>query len=214
MVRRHSRRRLPSTVRLPPFHRRHRTGLLVAAVLAVLATIGRWQPRTAPTALAAGDMVRYHNKVFTVVKVVDGDTVDIDAPDRRYRTTRVRLRGVDTPETADAPTGEMYWGKQASRFARETLQNRAVRLELVDGDTRGRYGRLLAYVYLGESAEMFNEMLLRQGHAYADTRFKHPYRDRFLELEAEARAQAVGLWRDVTVNRMPGWRQRREPRRR
>jgi micrococcal nuclease len=158
-------------------------------------------------------VARYHDRVFTIVKVVDGDTVDVDVPDGRHRSTRIRLRGVDTPEVAEAPTGEMYWGDQASRFARITLDGRSVRLDLIEGDTRDKYGRLLAYVYLGESGEMFNEMLLRRGHAYADTRFEHPLRDRFVELESEARAAGVGLWRDVTVNQMPGWRQRREHRR-
>ena len=210
MRRRRPRRRLPPTVRLPPFHRRHRAGLAVGACLAVLAILGRWQPHSARNAPRAGDMARYHDRVFTVVKVVDGDTVDVGAPDGRRKSTRIRLRGVDTPEVAEAPTGEMYWGERASRFAKNMLDGRSVRLELIEGDTRDKYGRLLAYVYLGDSGEMFNEMLLRRGHAYADTRFEHPYQEHFVELETEAREAGKGLWRAVTVHQMPGWRQRRE----
>jgi len=155
---------------------------------------------------------RFDNRLFTVVNVVDGDTVDLDVSDGRRPTTRIRLWGVDTPEVAASPTGAMYWGDQASQFSKQTLQGRTVRLELIEGETRDKYNRLLAYVHLPESGEMFNEMLLRGGHAYADSRFKHPYRERFVELERAAHAAHVGLWRDVTRRQMPGWRQKREPR--
>jgi len=160
---------------------------------------------TAPP--AEGDYARYHQKTFNVVKVVDGDTLDIDLPDGRFETTRIRLWGVDTPEVAGSPRGAMYWGATASAFAKRTLIGRRVRLELLERNTRGKYKRLLAYVYLADSNEMFNEMLLTAGHAYADTRFAHPRRDHFIALEAAAREKGTGLWKNVTTDQMPKWRQ-------
>lgn len=145
-----------------------------------------------------------------VVRVVDGDTVDIDAPDADKSTTRIRLWGVDTPEVTGSPRGEMYWGQEASEFAKSTLHDQRVRVELVRGDTRGKYGRLLAYVYDASAGTMFNESLLLGGYAYADPRFEHPLLERFIALERNARAKAAGLWRDVSIEQMPKWRQRRE----
>ena len=155
------------------------------------------------------DYARYHDRSFTVVNIVDGDTVDIDLPDVKYDTTRIRLWGVDTPEVKGSPRGAMYWGDRASAFAVAALDGRRVRLELVEGNTRGKYKRLLAYVYIESTGDMFNEMLLRGGHAYAETRFPHPHSQRFAALEAEARNAGIGLWREVAPDQMPAWRRRR-----
>jgi len=159
--------------------------------------------------LVHDDLARYHDRVFTVVNVVDGDTADIDAPDGRYDHTRIRLWGVDTPEVAGSPRGDMYWGAQASAYAKKTLLRQRVRIELVPDETRDKYERLLAYVYLVESGEMFNELLLLDGHAYADTRFKHPHREQFAKLSADAQAAKRGLWANVSKKQMPAWRQKR-----
>jgi endonuclease YncB( thermonuclease family) len=63
------------------------------------------------------DIQKYNGRQFAIVKVVDGDTIDIDIPDANYNHTRIRLWGVDTPETKDPRTGPMYFGKEASDFA-------------------------------------------------------------------------------------------------
>ena len=59
---------------------------------------------------------------------------------------------------------------------------------------------------------MFNEMLLREGYAYADLRFPHEYADRFRAIEKQTRRAKGGLWRDVTLETMPAWKQRFERR--
>ncbi len=209
MARRRRRRKLPSNMRLPRLHRRHPVATVAIPLLIVSVWIGRSQHSPARPQVG-DDYTRYHDREFTVVRVVDGDTVDIDAPDGRKATTRIRLWGVDTPEVATAPRGEMYWGPEASDFAKKTLANRRVRLELVEGNTRGKYGRLLAYIRDDETGTMFNALLLSDGHAYADTRFAHPYREQFRRLEREARDRGSGLWRAVTTDQMPRWRQRGE----
>src|SRR3989338_7085144 len=77
----------------------------------------------------------------TVVRVVDGDTIVLDGDEK------VRLIGVDTPETVDPRKPVQYFGKEASEFTRRMAEGKRVRLEF-DQDTKDRYGRTLAYVYL------------------------------------------------------------------
>jgi micrococcal nuclease len=157
---------------------------------------------------AATDHDRYNNRTFTCVKVVDGDTLDVDLPDGRYPHTRIRLWGVDTPETGKSPQGAMYFGKEASEFARATAEGKPVRVVLAPKETRDRYGRLLAYVYVGDT--MLNEEIISRGYGYADTRFPHEWKKRFTDLEKRARKQKLGLWKDIKLDQMPKWRQRDE----
>jgi micrococcal nuclease len=161
---------------------------------------------------AGDDYTGYHDKVFRVVNVVDGDTFDIDVPDGRHRTTRIRLWGVDTPEVGGNNTEVMHYGPEASSFARRRLMGREVRVVLSPTKTRGKYGRLLAYVYLVPSGVMFNELLLEHGYAYADWRFPHPHKRQFKLIEKRAQKQGAGLWADVTFEQKLAWRQRMESR--
>ena len=82
MARRRRVRKLPSSVRQPAFHRRHPWATAFVVVLAVLACLGRSGRVAAILPIVGGDMQRYHQNVFEVVNVVDGDTIDVDAPDR------------------------------------------------------------------------------------------------------------------------------------
>ncbi len=154
------------------------------------------------------DYERYNNRIFKCIKVVDGDTIDIDVPDpksrKHSRFTRIRMWGIDTPEIAHHGGKAMYFGYEAAEFARKMLAGKNVRLKLVRGKTRGYYGRLLAYVFLPDG-RMYNRLAIEQGYAYADYRFKHPYRKEFLELEAQARRKRVGLWVGVTPKDLPRW---------
>ncbi len=104
----------------------------------------------------------------------------------------------------------MYFGPEATAFAETTLSGREVHIVLSPKRTRGKYGRLLAYVHLERGGRMFNEMLLEQGYAYADLRFDHHYYKQFKALEKRARRSGVGLWDGVTPPQMPEWKQRFE----
>ena len=55
------------------------------------------------------DVRKYHGKTFTVVNAVDGDTIDINIPDGKYEQTRIRLWGVDTPETKHPSIGAVSY---------------------------------------------------------------------------------------------------------
>jgi micrococcal nuclease len=120
------------------------------------------------------------------VRVVDGDTLELDGGER------VRLIGVDTPETVDPRRPVEYFGKEASAFTRRMAEGKTVRLEY-DQDTRDRYGRTLAYVYLPDGI-LLNAEIIRQGYGHAYTRFPFRYQEEFLALEREAREQGRGLW--------------------
>lgn len=156
------------------------------------------------------DLEKYDSKKFAVVKVVDGDTLDIDIPDGNYSHTRIRLWGVDTPETKDPRTGPMYYGKEASDFATKLALGKQVTIYLEkEKYSRDKYHRLLAYVQLPDS-NFLNEELLSEGYAYADLRFKHGLYNKYKQLEALARSQKKGLWVGVRPEQMPKWKQKRE----
>lgn len=156
------------------------------------------------------DLEKYHGKTFTIVKVVDGDTLDIDIPDVDQNYTRIRLLGVDSPETQSRYSSAMYFGPEASEFAGKSALGKEVTIYLEENDTRGKYGRLLAYVKLPDR-RFLNEALLTEGFAYSDLRFRHSLYQKYKQLESSARRQQKGLWENVTREQLPEWLQRMEP---
>lgn len=154
-----------------------------------------------PSEVSGGD-ARY----ATVTRVIDGDTMEVEFSNGEEDT--VRLIGVDTPETtlgnvnpseyegiSDTPEARDHlynWGQEASHYATEELEGHEVRVVTdADGDRRGSFGRLLAYLYIGE--ENFNRELLEGGYARVyDSSFS--MRAEFDSTESEARSNDVGLW--------------------
>lgn len=125
----------------------------------------------------------------TVVRVVDGDTVQVRIGDH---VERVRYIGMDTPEVHHPRRGEEPGGREATAVNRDLVLGRAVRLEL-DVRTRDRYGRLLAYVWVGDV--MVNAELVRRGYAQVMTVPPNVrYQTLFLRLQREAREAGRGLW--------------------
>jgi len=197
---------LPGSIVLPRRWRRYGFNALVVTIIAV----GLVCARSAKTPVRGDDWKRYHDRSFRVVHVVDGDTLDIDVPDGDKSVTRIRLWGVDTPELGRGGKPEMHFGREAKAFAERTLAGRHVHVVLSPKRKRGKFARLLAYVFLERGGPMFNEMLLEEGYAYADLRFDHHYYKRFQGIEKRARKAGVGLWADVTLDKMPAWKQRFE----
>jgi len=155
----------------------------VIAALAVLAIAYFKRPAAPPERITAPGRPA---ATRFCIRVVDGDTLVLEGGER------VRLIGVDTPETVDPRRPVQYFGKEASAFTRRLAQGKTVRLEY-DQDTRDRYDRTLAYVYLSDGT-FLNAELIRQGYGHAYTRFPFRYQGQFLALEREARAQGRGLW--------------------
>ena len=125
----------------------------------------------------------------TVVRVVDGDTIQVQIGDR---TEKVRYIGMDTPETHHPRKGAQPGGREATEVNRRLVDGKTVRLDL-DVQERDRYGRLLAYVWVGRV--MVNAELLRLGYAQVMTVPPNvAYHGEFLRLEREAREAGRGLW--------------------
>ncbi|MDD4802237.1 MAG: thermonuclease family protein [Syntrophomonas sp.] len=128
-------------------------------------------------------------KSAIVSRVIDGDTIVVVI---NNTTEKVRLIGVDTPETVHPTIGGEFYGQQASDYTKSKLSNQSVGLEL-DVEERDRYGRMLAYVWLGD--QMFNEVLLREGYAQLATFPPNvKYVERFTAVQKEARQQQRGFW--------------------
>ena len=126
----------------------------------------------------------------TVVRVVDGDTIHVRIG---ARVEKVRYIGVNTPEVHHPTKGEEPGGREAAEVNRRLVEGQAVRLEL-DMQERDRYGRLLAYVWIGDL--MINAELVRLGYAQVMTIPPNVrYQEVFLKLQREAREAGRGLWR-------------------
>jgi len=197
--------------------RHRRTGLIIVGLLAALLAVwfdhsqlGHrwWRQAKSGQPTSSNDLEKYHAKTFTVINVVDGDTLDIDIADGKYDHTRVRLWGIDTPETKNPKTGVMYFGPEASEFTKKLALGKPVTVYLDETRTRDKYDRLLAYVKLPEGG-FLNEVLLTEGFAYSDLRFKHDFYNKYKQLEAGARSRKKGLWEKVTPEQMPQWRQQK-----
>jgi micrococcal nuclease len=128
-----------------------------------------------------------------VVRVVDGDTIHVRLAER---VEKVRYIGVNSPEVHHPTKGEEPGGREAAAVNHALVAGRRVRLEL-DVQTRDRYGRLLAYVWLGDT--MVNAELVRRGYAQVMTvppNVRH--QALFIQLQREARAAGRGLWAETT----------------
>ena len=163
-------------------------------------------PQPLPSA-GGNDWARFDKQQFLVTRVVDGDTLEVRSP-TSGAAADVRMLGVDAPEMnfrKDQPAD--HWAQRAWEYLKARALNRTVTLQLEPTETRDRYGRLLAYVYL-DDAENLNLSLVRDGQAYAHRSFAHTLRRQFEQAEAEARQRGRGLWKDVREDQMPEWRQR------
>ena len=171
---------------------------LLVGLLVLLGLAGRGGQGSS----GGGDFSRYNKKLFRVSRVVDGDTIDLDIPDGDKPHTRVRLWGVDTPETKAPGKPVAYFGPEATAFTQGMVADQMVSIELESENTRGKFGRLLGFVYT-DQGKMLNMELLRSGHAYADGRWRHRFYSQFQQIERLARKNKRGLWQDVKANDMP-----------
>jgi endonuclease YncB( thermonuclease family) len=128
----------------------------------------------------------------TVVRVVDGDTIEVNPA--VSGTEDVRLLGVDTPETVDPNEPVEPYGPEASAFTNQQLEGERVTL-IFDQERTDQYGRVLAYVQISGRSETFNETLLKQG--YAQLYVVPPndrYEARFSQAQDQARQAQRGIW--------------------
>jgi micrococcal nuclease len=155
-----------------------------------------------------GDMARERLKIqeetdsYRVTKVVDGDTVDVSM---NGKTERVRVIGMDTPETKDTRTTVECFGREASARAAELLQGKDVFLETDESqDDRDKYKRLLRHLFIdgGEGGRAnFALEMIADGYAFEYT-YDVPsrYQQEYRAAEREARVRGKGLWSARTCN--------------
>jgi micrococcal nuclease len=127
-----------------------------------------------------------HAEIYKVKRVIDGDTLLL------INGERVRLIGVDTPETKHPQKPVQYFGREAYLFTKQMVDGKEARFEF-ERQKRDRYGRLLAYVYLLDGT-FLNAEIIKQGYGFAYTRFPFKYMEEFRRYEREAKENRRGLW--------------------
>ncbi len=156
---------------------------LLPVLLAACAHGAHTESTVGPTGLRANATVDY---------VVDGDTVDmtIDGVEER-----VRLIGINTPETKKPNTPVQCFGPEATAFTRSLLpEGTAVYLER-DVEGRDIYGRLLGYTYVAESGVFVNLEIVREGYAQPLTIPPNvAHTTEFVDAARAAEQDNVGLW--------------------
>lgn len=138
-----------------------------------------------------------------VVRVVDGDTIEVRI-DGGSEIEKIRLLGINTPESVDPRRPVQCFGKEASKFAKQLMEGKRITLkEDVQADDRDKYGRLLRNILLEDGTDV-NALLIKEGYAYAYVSFPLN-KDRKAEmrrLEQEARTAKRGLWSPETCDGM------------
>jgi micrococcal nuclease len=153
----------------------HRATVLLLAIL--IASLGWHRSHAAD----AGNI-----QWRTVERVVDGDTIVLD------HREKVRLIGVDTPESVDPRRPVQRFGKEAAAFISRLVLRKRVRLEY-DQRRTDKHGRTLAYAYL-EDGTLVNAEIIRQGFGFAYVKYPFRHMQEFRQYEREARATGRGLW--------------------
>ena len=146
------------------------------------------------------------SSMVKITKVIDGDTMDVRFEDGT--TDRVRLLGVDTPETNAANKPNEYgeitdlkcltrWGNESDDYARSILDGKEVRLVFDEAaGERGYYGRLLAYIEIDDYD--FNESLISRGYARVYEEGTSSRERRYLSEQKKIMSAGIGLWGDCS----------------
>lgn len=130
-------------------------------------------------------------QLYNVSRVIDGDTIDATLGST---TERVRLLGIDTPETVHPQKPVQCYGSEASAEAKRLLEGKKVYL-IPDpkNSDRDKYGRLLRYVFLADG-EFINDYLVKNGYAYNYIYEPFQFMKWFAFEEESARNSSVGFW--------------------
>jgi micrococcal nuclease len=157
--------------------------LLCIAVLTTACHNGSPPARATPTVLSPN---------ASMIGVVDGDTIDVSIDGHRER---VRLIGIDTPETKKPDTPVQCFGPEATAFITSLLPaDVALHLER-DVVARDDYGRMLAYVYLANDGTFVNLTIISKGFARPLTIVPNStHADEFVAAAHAAEADDIGLW--------------------
>ena len=122
-----------------------------------------------------------------VVKVYDADTIEI------RDGTKIRLIGVDAPEVESPYRQAESYGIESKSYLTNMLLGGKVKI-VVGEQPYDKYGRTLAFVYLGDA--LINGRIIKDGWARAYRCFDYPYKELFITYEKQARAKGLGMWKE------------------
>lgn len=149
-----------------------------------------------PSITPIGDLP--NKTLYPVLKVIDGDTIDVAVGGK---SERLRLIGINTPETVDPRREVECFGHEASNKAKEVLTGQFVVLENdITQSDRDKYGRLLRYVFLPDGTN-YNLSMIEEGFAYEytyDSDYK--YQKEFKLAQEYAQNNGKGLWSSTTCS--------------
>ncbi len=130
-----------------------------------------------------------YQETTTVSRVVDGDTIVL--ADGR----KVRYVGIDTPETVDPDKPVQCYGKDASNKNKELVEGKTITL-VGDptSDNVDKYNRIIRYIYLPNQNQSVNMQLVREGYAFAYTKYPNHLKQLFVEEEKKAQSENKGFW--------------------
>jgi micrococcal nuclease len=129
--------------------------------------------------------------LYDVTQIHDGDTIQVDM---NGATEKIRMIGVDTPETKDPRKTVECYGNAAADFTRQLIGNNDVRLEAdSQSNNRDRYDRLLRYVYLPDG-RLVQAEIIKSGYGFAYTSFPFEKSEEFKRYQQEAEENSRGLW--------------------
>lgn len=121
----------------------------------------------------------YEYRVKKLIAVIDGDTIDVEI-DLGFDisiTKRVRLAGIDTPESRTSDKYEKSLGLESKALLKQRLSDaKTIVIRTEKPDSSEKYGRVLGWLFLDEEETSFNETMIATGYAWSylgDTKVKN-----------------------------------------
>ena len=162
---------------------------ILASVLTLLQQRGYLQP-------IADTAQKNQPGLYQVSSFADGDTITVDM---NGTSEKVRLIGVDTPETHDPRKAVQCYGQAAAAYTKQLIGANQVRLSGDPENTdRDRYNRLLRYVYLPDGT-LVNAEIIKNGYGFAYTYFPFTKLEEFKSFQKQAEAAGAGLWGECSI---------------
>jgi micrococcal nuclease len=112
----------------------------------------------------------YEYRVKQVLKVVDGDTIDviIDLGFDVSFTSRVRLAGIDTPESRTTDAREKILGQEVKEYLKKALEGATdIVIRTEKSDSSEKYGRILGWLFVNRQTDSLNMELVNKGYAWS-----------------------------------------------
>jgi micrococcal nuclease len=175
---------------------RYRDFVIFSLLLLVFFMMQSWLDQTGTTSQTVQTSTLSESEVL-VSRVLDGDTF---AYEKDGQEQKVRMAGINTPETKDPRYEVQCFGQEASDKTTEMIAGRPVKLVKDKlGSNIDLYGREIRLVYLADGT-LLNRFLVENGYAFAETDYSFSLKDEFVNLEKEAKIAQRGLWSPQACN--------------